>query len=118
MDSPHRPPLGNVVAVKHARPAIWDPRTKKPNKKDLFTIPLVPMVPEDVSAVNEMVRDACFALWHVVRDWTYFVPSITAMTTFYEDGGRVYPPIPSAEQLEAIVRSYSEQRASRSDAES
>nr|GAT59383.1 predicted protein [Mycena chlorophos] len=51
---------------------------------------------------------SCFALWHVVRDWTYFVPSLTALTTFYPDGERVYPPIPSPADLEVVVRSYVE----------
>ncbi|KAJ7059926.1 hypothetical protein C8F01DRAFT_1254017 [Mycena amicta] len=101
-DSIHDPPLGNVIALKHARPASQDPETGRPSVEDLRAIPLVEPKPADLQAIDEMVVAACFALRHLKKDWTYFVPALIAETTFNEDGSRLYPPIPSGEALRDV----------------
>ncbi|KAJ7053093.1 hypothetical protein C8F01DRAFT_1331353 [Mycena amicta] len=90
-DSVHDPPLGNVIALKHATAPRKDPTTGGPDRADLHTIRLVQIQPGDVDAIDEMVVAACFALRHIKQDWTYFVPSSIAETTFNADGSRHYP---------------------------
>ncbi|KAJ7060162.1 hypothetical protein C8F01DRAFT_1144195, partial [Mycena amicta] len=102
-DSVHDPPLGNVIALKHATAPRQDPTTGGPDRADLHTIRLVQIQPGDVDAIDEMVvvfvlsflfvkpmliicGSACFALRHIKQDWTYFVPSSIAETTFNADG--------------------------------
>ncbi|KAJ7060739.1 hypothetical protein C8F01DRAFT_1253225 [Mycena amicta] len=99
-DSVHRPPLGNVVALKYSRPAL---PLDAPSKADLFEIPFVPVLPSDVDAIDEMLIDACFQIFRVKKDWTPFVPSQEAIAVVHEDGSPVWPPFPSAEALRAVV---------------
>ncbi|KAJ7055669.1 hypothetical protein C8F01DRAFT_1087960 [Mycena amicta] len=100
LDSVHRPPLGNVIALKYSRPAL---PLEEPSKDDLFSIPFVPVLPTDVEAIDEMIVFACFQILRVRGDWTPFVPFEDALRTVYEDGSRVWPPFPSADALAAAV---------------
>ncbi|KAJ7051046.1 hypothetical protein C8F01DRAFT_1263311 [Mycena amicta] len=99
-DSVHRPPLGNVIALKYSRPAL---PLEAPSKADLFNIPLVPVLPSDVDTIDEMLIDACFQILRVKGDWTPFVSSQEALRAVHEDGSRVWPPFPSSEALAAVV---------------